>query len=635
MFDAEIVAVGAISDTIAYCPRLSPQIAHNDKTPITDGHIDVYRGIDRKNADLMGRVAVQVKGRSHHNKKIFKKESTSYAVEREVLTFLRDDGGGLYFYVALHPDTRERRIFYAVLNPFKLNRLIGEMKADQNTKSVPFRAFPEDPAAIEQIIFFALSTKSQNMSLGSDPSLFDQHHRFTLYSTGGVDLSRPAVFDLAKTDFAVVVHTEGGLNIPVDVDFEILPSSYVQHERDISVAAGGTAFAKALVKQLDDHRVALDLSPALRLTLDTSDESADLSIEVMSAGSVLDELNALDFFVNVSDEQPVVIDGNMYTPATSPDPAPDALLTQRRRLREVAEVLDKLHVDPTLVQPSNLDTRQLKTLLAMRRALILDEELHADDGGPGRFDLDLGGAHATLMAVPGVKERYWRFLDVFDPANRSEFRLYTSDEDGGLREIEGTAYEGLGKADLATTLNLRLEVIVRAYELVNDKRVAHALANRKVLELIGASDDPQTLQSERLLTAAEALNDWLIRREGDSSPNLINRWQIKARRGELTDAERDDVRNLRKSVLRANAEDANVVDACCAILLGDEADVRHSVDSLTDKERADLEGWPIWALHLNADSTPEVEDDRDLIAPSDHPQRQAQAAVPRGVSQSD
>ncbi|WP_109211331.1 MULTISPECIES: hypothetical protein [Microbacterium] len=614
MFDAEIVAVGAINEAIAYCPRLSPQIAHNDKTPITDGHIDVYAGIDRKNADLVGRVAVQVKGRSHHNRKIFKKETTSYAVEREVLTFLRDDGGGVYFYVALHPDTRQRRIFYAVLNPFKLNRLIGEMKADQNTKSIPFRVLPGGPAEIEQIVLFALNTKNQNMSLGSDPALLDQRHRFTLYSTGGIDLSRPAVFDLAKTDFAVVVHTEGGLNIPVDVDLEILPSSYIQHERDITVVAGGTSYAKALVTQLDEHRVALDLSPSLRLVLDTSDQSADLSIEVTSAGSVLDELNALDFFVNVSDGQPVVIDGNTYTPATAPNPAPEALLTQRRRLREVTELLEKLQVDAALVQPSALDAQELKTLLAIRRALILGDALHAEDGGAGRFDLNLGGSRATLMAVPGGEDHYWRFFDLFDPANRSQFRIYSVGEEGEVKEIEGTAYEGLEPVDLATTLNLRLEGIVGAYEAVKDKRIAHALANRKVLHLISASDDPQTLQSEDLLAAAQNLNDWLIRKEGDSSPNLINRWQIQSRRSEFTNAERDAVRNFRKSVMRANVDQANVVDACCAILLGDEADIRYCVSTLTDKERADLEGWPIWALHPQTTSEAEAENHRDPIA---------------------
>ena len=67
--DTEALAVAKIQGMVARCPHLKPFVASNDKTPFTDGHIDVYSALGQKKADWLGRVSVQVKGRARSGKR--------------------------------------------------------------------------------------------------------------------------------------------------------------------------------------------------------------------------------------------------------------------------------------------------------------------------------------------------------------------------------------------------------------------------------------------------------------------------------------------------------------------------------------------------------------------------------------
>lgn len=622
MPDVEDLAVNAVKELIAYCPRLDAEINDNDKTPITDGHIDLYEGPGRSKNDLIGRVAVQVKGRTHHNKKIFKKSSTSFPVALADLKFLRDNRGGIYFYVAVHPESRQRRVFSATLNPFKLDRLIKGMKPGQQGTNIVLHELSEDINRIERIVEFAWNTSNQDVRLGSNGRLLDENSKFTIYSSNGIDLSRPATLELTKTDFAVVVHTSDGLNIPVDVDLEIYPAGYLEHEAHIQVSCGEVNFSKVRARQLDEHSIEMSLAPTLRLTLYGAEHRLSISVDLSQESSVPEQLHVLDFFIAASGGAAISIGEQSHNPDSPPDgPSPD-LLKRRAQVAELGELLDRLDIDQTLIDVSQIDDAQQKMLSLMHRALVRGEDLHASDGAAGRFDVAIGQSRATLMAVPASTDGFWRFFDIFDAANRSMFRLYTMVEDGEPKEILGTAYEGLQPEELATTLNLRLETIAQAYEAVEDRDVARGLANPKILQLIHAADNPSTIQRDKLLTAAQNLNEWLISQQGPDPIHLINRWQVMRRQGTLSDSDHDEIRGVRRAALKSNAENADLIDACCAILLGDEPDVRHSVAELTREARTNLETWPIWRLTESRDdgSTESTPAGVTLVMPPEHVQ---------------
>lgn len=604
MPDIEELAVGAVKNALAYCPRLKSEILANDKTPITDGHIDLYEGVSRKVSGLLGRVPVQVKGRTHAGKKTYAKSALTFSVDLSVLAYFRDNQGGVYFYVAVDPDARQQKVFYANMIPFKLDRLLKGLRPGQKSASIQLRELPAESEKVERIIDLAWRARKQDVDQGANPLAIRDGVGLTIYSADGVDLSRPTTLSLDETDFAVVMHTTDGLNLHVDIDLQITPQSYVAQVRDIETSCGGVTYPQVTVRQLDEASLEILLGPLIRFVIRETTREMNLTVALSSASSLVDQLDAMDFFIAAHRGSPIRIDDREYSPSSMPAP-PDNELTGRRELvRRMKEVADALGIDPSVIDASTIDDQQASTITRLHDSIVHGAEVHADDGGAGRFDLPFGRANTVLMVLPGESENMWRFINVFDIANRGLFKLYGTAENGELVEVEGTAYEGLEEDELAVTANLQLQTIVEAYAALDSRERALGLVTPKVLQLLLAADNPVAIQSEQLLRAAEDLNDWLIAESSETDAvHLINRWQMRSRRGLLDDDDRSAIRGERRRALRSNESNADEIDACCAILLGDPEDIEDSFDALTPEKRADVESWPIWHLYRPRGST--------------------------------
>ena len=581
---------------IAYCPRLRADIPVNDKTPITDGHIDVYVDGDRKNEGLHSRVAVQVKGRAHQNKKVFKAFEKSFAVDRSSLTFLRDNQGGIYFYVAIHPDTREERVFYAALSPFKIRRLIDGMRPDQQTLSISLKHLDSDVSRLQRILDLAVEMKKQNVSLGFDPALFDRNPAFSIFTADGIDLSRPAELSLESVDFAVVLHTEGGLNLPVDCDLKILPANYVAHETELTVACADVQYSRVIARQLNDDSIEFRLSASLELVLRDGGRSISANLDLAATDDLEEQLRALEFFLAAGRGDAVRIDDATLTPESTPEFEDAGLRSVYEQYQRLAELLRVLSVPLNRVRPNEIDNGQLDLLRVMHKGLVLGDEVYSTTGTAGRLDVMIGTEKVVLMVLPGSTPKHWQFIDLFLPEHREKFRLYSVSEDGQSEEIAGTAYEPMTSEDLAITLNLRLPEIVDAYATMSDPAVGHHRANYKILDLIKAADLAKGPSRSDLLQTARNLNDWLIREEGEQPPHLINRWQIQQRSADASAMDRRAVRDLRTRAVRDQVPNPAQTIACCAILLGDPEEIEESLDALSPAERGALERWPIWSL---------------------------------------
>lgn len=88
--DVEALAVAKIGGMLARCQHLKAFIPTNDKTPFTDGHIDLYTGLRQSKADWRGRVPIQVKGRTRRSKKT---SSPTHPITRTDLRAYQNDAG--------------------------------------------------------------------------------------------------------------------------------------------------------------------------------------------------------------------------------------------------------------------------------------------------------------------------------------------------------------------------------------------------------------------------------------------------------------------------------------------------------------------------------------------------------------
>src|SRR5699024_10231464 len=145
IMNIETRAVTKIIDVISNCPRLAPQIDYNDKTPFTDGSVDLYSSDSHSKANFLGRVPVQVKGRQAKKTKGKRKAPVKpYPISRINLEGHLRDSGVLYFVVIIDKETGKRKPYYALLNPFRIQRMLAGMKPGQKETSFPLKALPKD-----------------------------------------------------------------------------------------------------------------------------------------------------------------------------------------------------------------------------------------------------------------------------------------------------------------------------------------------------------------------------------------------------------------------------------------------------------------------------------------------------------
>lgn len=598
MVDVERRAIGAVEDSLSECPRVRTYLASNDKTPVTDGHVDLYRsGDSNKNADLLGRVAVQVKGRVVSRKLKQRRVEEKFPVDREVLQFLERDGGGLYFFVAMDVDGKNRQVYYAALTPFKARRYLGAMREKQKTVSVKLQKLPSSADQIAEIVGYAIDAKKQVGSAGFDESLLSDDAVLEirpLTQWTSVDKG-PVKYSLEDADYIATLTTAGGLTLAVDIDFTLIPSSYAPRSAEVALKCGGVAFSWSEIRQVDADAFELRPSEGLVLRVSSHDSGNRIALTLGETGGVISRWKDLEFFVQACQGAPIEIDGETWRPDGTPPGEFDGVVAQRDRFAQLVELLRAFSLPDEVIEEIDVSGIPVRAVEALHSAFVRGGEVPGRADGVGRYDFELGEYKVITIVTPG--ESAPKLLDPFDPASRSLFRIYRLPDSGEAEEITdwGSVYEATTPTDLAHALNLRLEAIVAAYAEVPDNGAAHATANYKVLHLLVAADMTSGARRTYLLNAATRLCDWLDSVGADPEITSINRWQVLKRLDVLGEPDLREIRAMRRRL--TDSSDKVLREICLLVLLGDFDEVELALEELTAEQIDSLSSWPIWALY--------------------------------------
>ncbi|MDT0116613.1 hypothetical protein Q9R20_06375 [Microbacterium sp. PRF11] len=592
----EILAVNEISNLVAGCQHLVPYIDSNDRTLLTDGHIDLHSGLRQSREDFVGRVSVQVKGQS---RKRASQRLSTYRVPRVDLLAYQAGEGVLYFVVLIGPTPEERTAYYALLSPFAIAALLEKAPAGSKV-SVPLKEVPKDPAELERLVTLAHKTREQRVSLGFDPILLQKMKSITVHSAADLDFDVPLTLNPGAGEVAVVLNTTDGLSIHLDGILEMVPGNYLPRTVDIEVGSNGTAYSSAVVRRLDEDSFEMQFSEAVRLIVRGSGRGMSTDISLTLVGQLSTRLQAVRFFLGLIDTRVITVNGQTspFTVAgtTSSDGDDDGGLRQHlAALEDLASLFDALGVDLSLIDLSRVDDGQANQLNMLYRALMRNEELAIDGGGTSRVLQQVGPWNLELLMLPGTSPGRWRFEDPFAPEAPRQWRW----REKGKPEMEAvtvTAYDVVEDEHLPTILNLRLDSVVAAYEAIADAPDTTRLANERVLAFLAAAD-VSTERRLEFLRAASRLNDWLIAEEGATPIHDVNRWQILFRQELLTPDDEQNIRALKRQVVRDGGANADLLELGCAILLKDDGEVSFLVDRLGPERMRSVDSWPIWKLH--------------------------------------
>ncbi|WP_285115050.1 hypothetical protein [Leifsonia sp. fls2-241-R2A-40a] len=592
--DVEALAVSKIMSMLARCPHLQAFITTNDKTPFTDGYIDLYSGLHRSKKEWRGRVTVQVKGRSGRSKG----PTSTYAVAKTDLLAFQKDSGVLYFVVSIDKKSGNRTPYYALLSPYAIEWLLQAAEAERDSVSVPLKKLPNDPGQIESLVDLALKTRDQNVTIGFDPVLFSRLESFTVHTASNLrleELEGPLTLSPGTTDFALVLNTTDGLSIPLSGQFQILPHGYLWHHADIRLRSGHTTYQGVDLRRIDKDTVELRLSEGLHVIMRDLPEGRSSSVNLTLENVLYDRLKAMDFFAALLDTQTLELNGQASAFVITKEAEGAQMRKHLAALKELQELFDALAVNTRLVDLSEISEAESEQLAVLYRAIVRGEEIPNPNWEVSRVLQALGKWNLMLLISPGSADGRWRIVDPFSAEIRQQFRWSSGEEDGENDRIPITAYDIVEVEHLQTVLNLRLESIVGAYQALADFPTTLGLANQRVLALLEAADSCVERGPE-FLDGAERLNEWVISQDS-AAHHLINRWQIVVRRAGLSAEQRSEVREFRRQVVRDDPENRIELELACEILLGDTESVDDLSRQLPAERYAEYQKWPIWELH--------------------------------------
>jgi len=545
---------------------------------------------------LLGRVPVQVKGSATSRELKEKRQTASFPVKQEVLLFFRRNSGGMYFYVPMCSDGTKPVVFYAVLTPYKIDRVLEKMREGQKEVSIQLKKLPPATAQIERIVGLALEGQKQGKTTGFDERRFAEAKSFTIHSLVDIAEDRPTVFNLDKTDFAVTLNTIGGLSYAVDMDLTVYPGSYMPRIVEATVSCGEVEFTQLTAKQTAPKEMEIQLSEGLRLQVQEGAGTVRTTLNVTAAGDLRTQVRNLDLLLAASHGAPLVVAGRSHTPEFTSLENASEIQSHRDQIAQILELFDAFGLDDAIINTVEITEGDVATLRALHNGIVLNEEVGATTDGFGRYDFTIGRFKIMTVIAPGSTSNVTKIIDPFDPDKRAQFRIYRVAKDNSTEELDhwGTVYEPMLPAELATTLNLRLTSIVRAYEALEDDVGARATANQTVLHLLQAADSVTGAHRDYLLKGAADLCDWLIEHRDDVLLYKINRWQVEHRRGRLSPATQKEIRLARRAL--SQTDDRELRNACLTILLDDRDELDVILESLPPADVEKLQSWPIWKL---------------------------------------
>lgn len=588
-----------IEDILTRTTRLVPYVAANDKTPVTDGWIQVYQSGSRAVTDIVGRLDIQVKTLTRASGPM----PTNLRMGRKQLQAVRQNGTILLFVVFVRRDGEYvGPAQYRILSPYVVDTLLDG--GARGSVAIPLDQLPDTSQEIEALVDFALETQKQKLYLGSGAGILEQITTIFIRSLANIDFEEPLSLSTDEGAHIIEVELSSGERFPLNGLFEITPSSYLDHPVDLTVSCGEVEYSDPTMRQTGRGSHLLMLSEGLSLTL-RFDESATLDsfgFELTPAGNLATRLRDIEFALAIHTTSEVTLNGEVFEFDAAMVPSTAALERLWKNLNMVRELVETLGANAELIDVDEITSEQEDRIRYLHASLVRGIGLRADDGKPARVEEHIGRWRIPLMVVRGDEEETWNYADPFAPANRGAFKLYTADEAGSVIEVDATVYETVKRAQMSSTLNLHPSSIVAAYDALEDPGATSFYGTQTLLNLLHAADEGG-IRRDELLRAAQAMNAYLLQKEPASVANALNRMQILHRvHGYLTDDERAEVRSLRRQVVQEQEPGWVVYEAGCAILLGLADDLEDCVGRMSEKERQDLKSYPIWALSTAADA---------------------------------
>lgn len=587
--DKEELSVSALKTVFGKLDKIKPFINDGDKMPSWDGDIFIYSK-SNYSKDNLRKIPSQVKGVEVDD---LSKISISYPVEIKDLINYLEDGGVIYFVVAIDKLSGYTNIYYRELLPVFINEQLARHKENIQTINIEFRTFPNEESDIMNVCHDFINNRKKQFSFVDEklPTFDDfkgnedviltcsmSDYNGTLLNKPEKLLNKDAYFYVNAKDqkiktpissYATIKSVARQLNIPISVAGKQYYDNYhIIINNETSIVQIGKAFSVVFpVKDSDKLE-----SPKLNIT---------------TKGTLQERIKDLEFVNDMSHNESFQV-GQLLVPFK--------LNTDDKKLLEEFNVLERLEFYKKC--------QKALDMLNIKKPLMLDNITDSDLAKldclatsivDNKFVKNIFThlSSQSSMQIANISITLLCFLNpdkedecIFKNAYDKDINFYIYDE--GNKDNQAPAICTLNKSNFLKDDNIDYDFILQR---IKDTQITPFLimyANRIMLEMLMAYDENH---SEELYSCIEKLSQFLCENDKED-PNIatLNAYQIKKRKQTLSAEELQNIENI------LTTTDKNYIKIACYILLDSISLAKIMIEKLPDEERQEFTKYPICNL---------------------------------------
>lgn len=590
----EAKAVNAIEDYFATSKLVATYLSANDKEPLWDGHLYLYKDKSHTNENLLARIPTQIKGKESETLE----SQTTYNIKVACLRNYLRDGGILFFVVKMLPDASRTKIFYKELAPLLIKRILSGHKK-QKTISVLMDALGDDVGETEtRLIDFYNDCKRQTSSANKPVLSYD-----TLRKEGfkAITFSRTVkngddFFQSLRTKpIYIYAQSPSGVEYPIGEDkfFVSISPSPKTFTEDVYIGKKKYFTSYRVSYKASSRIYEFDDTLKIEVTKATDSERFNVEFNVRARNQTLQERIAQTrMFLDILESSSIRI-GKLLLPITNTKANKEEVEGWLNRLQEWDNVLKDLgvHKDLDFSYFMQDDERMLNLLVGV----IERGELYCAQKASPKCSFKAGNIKICLYAK-GVSKGKYKLSNLFDSNIEVKYKRNKND-----KPKPTSVFSILRKEDFIQFDNIPYDKQVASYKTiaaVNEEIYEHA--NFDLLEMLSAIDEmakSQDYKYELTLKAAKDLSEWLLNEcpHMQTMPHemlVINHLQVVRRMRVLHSEEK-----LQLIEITQDPQVGAVLKAGAYLVMGNTDMFDYLFAKLSSEEQKQLTDFPIYHLY--------------------------------------
>lgn len=560
-------AVETIRSLINNCDFITHDIPTNDKTPVYDGELRLYRKNSKglSNENLIGAVPVQVKGKdkSFQNK-------PKYPIKVSHLNYYQHNGGCLFFVV----DTVLKQIYYCELLPVIIYEKFQEKPSSstQRTLTFPLKKFPEKEEEVYALLtHFYNHSKKQRASNGITQSLGEIFH-------SGQNISIESELKFEKKDNIMTLKDK-----PTQLYAKFKPSDAIAPLGSFTITAVGESANAILSIGSNQYQV----NVARKISIDPNDIEIELNHNIkifpykqtptltysIKDSNLSEAKSTLSILIDLCQENPLYINNQVLGCLNKNKKLLEDLICLNNNLDKIQEVANVLNINTDKIK---LSASLIDWLLVLHNDIVKNlshKKVKGESSGPKCIDF----SGACLVLVLWIYKGESKYFSYFD----SKLHLGSKN-----KETQYPLYLKISTEYLTKISNIPFEKVAQTLSSIKLDEFSFELINPFILNVLNAYDQSHNAQFLQMITT---ISRRLMEYENTNITKL-NYYQLLKRLDQLTSSEMKEIFNIIEST------DSLQEKIAAYILLNSHSEASSLFTQLSTEELNIFKTYPIFNL---------------------------------------